>query len=79
MITLTKLNDIKFVLNDELIETIYENPDTTIHLQNGIYYIVKESMDEIIEMIVSFRRKYSLVDELKAGGQHSEPRVDEVE
>ena len=59
MVTLTKLNGTKFVLNDELIETIQENPDTTISLNNGIYYIVKESMQEVVDLIIEFRQKYS--------------------
>lgn len=59
MIILTKLNGIKFGLNDEYIETIYENPDTTIHLTNGVFYIVKESMQEVIDLIVKFRQTYS--------------------
>lgn len=57
MIVLTKLNDVKFALNCDLIETIQENPDTTIHLMNGTIYIVKESMAEVISMTKVFRRE----------------------
>lgn len=57
MIKLTKLNDVPFVLNCDLIETIQENPDTTIHLTNGSLYIVKESMDEVVEATVAFRQR----------------------
>lgn len=38
MIILTKLNGQKFALNNRLIETIQENPDTTIKLSNGNVY-----------------------------------------
>jgi flagellar protein FlbD len=51
MITLTKLNDQRFALNYHKIETIQENPDTTIKLSNGNTYIVKESLEEIVNMI----------------------------
>ncbi len=57
MITLTKLNGTEFVLNCDLIETIQENPDTTIRLSNGNVYIVKESADKIKELTVNFRRE----------------------
>lgn len=57
MITLTKLNGVPFSLNDELIETISENPDTTINMTTKNFYIVKESTEEVIDKIVEFRRK----------------------
>lgn len=57
MITLTKLNDVRFVLNCDMIETVQENPDTTIHMSNGNLYIVKESMREIVELTIAYRKK----------------------
>lgn len=56
MITLTKLNGTKFVLNCDLIETIQENPDTTIRLSNGNVYIVKEPSDMVVDLTAEFRR-----------------------
>ncbi|MCQ2464831.1 MAG: flagellar FlbD family protein [Oscillospiraceae bacterium] len=56
MITLTKLNGTKFVLNCDLIETIQENPDTTIRLNNGNVYIVKEPSDMIVSMTSEYRK-----------------------
>jgi flagellar protein FlbD len=57
MIILTKLNGIQFALNCDMIETISENPDTTIFLTNGNIHIVKESMQEVIEKTVEYRRR----------------------
>lgn len=57
MIILTKLNDVKFMLNCDLIETIQETPDTTIHLVNGTIYIVKESMAEVVAQTKQFKRE----------------------
>jgi len=57
MIELTKLNDAPFVLNDDLIETIEENPDTTIRLTSKNYIICKESMMEVVAKVIEFRRK----------------------
>lgn len=57
MIILTKLRGETFVLNSELIETITENPDTTILLTNGKRLLVKESKEEVVDKVVRFRRK----------------------
>jgi flagellar protein FlbD len=57
MIILTRLNGVTFALNCDLIETITENPDTTIHLINGNFHIVKESMVEIINQSIAYRRQ----------------------
>lgn len=57
MITLTKLNGTEFILNSSLIETIYENPDTTIHLTNGTIYIVKESKAEVVRRTLQYHRQ----------------------
>ena len=57
MIILTKLKGETFALNCDLIETISENPDTTILLMDGKLHIVQESMNEVIDKTVDYRRK----------------------
>lgn len=57
MITLTKLNGVTFLLNCELIETVFETPDTTIHLTNGNIYIVKETMNDVLLRSISYKRQ----------------------
>lgn len=57
MIELTKLRGGKFMLNCDMIEMVEENPDTTILLTNGRYLIVQESMLEITDKVIGFRRK----------------------
>ena len=57
MIVLTKLRGERFTLSCDLIETITENPDTTILLTNGSLHIVKEPMQEVIDKTVEFRRR----------------------
>jgi flagellar protein FlbD len=57
MIKLTRLkNPDRFVLNAELIETIEETPDTVITLTTGKKLIVEETMDEIVRMVIDYRR-----------------------
>lgn len=52
MIFLTKLDGTTFMLNEELIETVNETPDTVIVLENGHSFIVKESMRELYNLIL---------------------------
>ncbi len=56
MITVTRLNGQRFVINAELIRTVESNPDTTIKLINGDHYIVKEPMAEIVRLAVEYGR-----------------------
>lgn len=56
MITLTKLNGNRFVINAELIRTIEERPDTTISLTNGETMIVKEKMNEVVAKAIEYGR-----------------------
>lgn len=57
MIVLTRLNNKRFTLNTDLIRTIEENPDTTIGLTSGDHVLVRESMDEVIELAIDFYRR----------------------
>ena len=57
MIELTKLNDIKFSVNPELIEIVETTPDTVITLTTGRKLIVKESRQDIKNLVVSYKRK----------------------
>ena len=46
-----------FVLNAELIETVEETPDTVITLVNGKKFIVEESMDQIVRLVIRYRQQ----------------------
>lgn len=56
MIQLTKFQGKEFYVNSDLIEIIEETPDTMITLITGKKYTVQESVDEVLEKIVMFRR-----------------------
>lgn len=56
MISVTRLNGDRFVLNAELIRTVEENPDTIITLVNGDHIIVREDMDEVIRRVIDYGR-----------------------
>lgn len=56
MIILTKLGGKRIMLNEMRIESVIETPDTVITMENGNTFIVSESMDEIAEKCIEFRR-----------------------
>lgn len=56
MIFLTKLDGTSFMLNEDLIETVNETPDTVIVLENGHSFIVRESMNELQNLILENTR-----------------------
>jgi len=57
MIKLTRLNGKAFVVNAELVEILEETPDTVVTLNNGNRFVVLESVDEVIDQIVKYRKK----------------------
>ncbi len=56
MITLTRLNGKKMVVNADLIRVIEENPDTLITLTTGDHLIVQESMRDVVAKSVEYGR-----------------------
>ena len=56
MIEVTKLNDTKLLVNAELIETVEETPDTVISFVTGKKIIVKESRQEVKNLVILYRK-----------------------
>lgn len=57
MIEITKINDVKITINSDIIEIVEETPDTVITLTTGRKIIVKESRQEVTNLVISYRRK----------------------
>jgi len=57
MIKITKINDRELIINCDLIEFMEANPDTTITMTTGRKIIAKESIDDIIDKITSYKKK----------------------
>jgi flagellar protein FlbD len=57
MIEVTKLNDVKIIINADLIETIEATPDAVITLLNGKKIVVKESVDEVMTQAILYQQK----------------------
>jgi flagellar protein FlbD len=56
MVQLTRLNNQQLVVNSDLIKFVECSPDTVITLINGEKIVVRESVDQILQRIVEFRR-----------------------
>ncbi len=55
MICLTRLNDEEFIINCNQIERIETIPESNVIMVNGKHYVVKESVDEIIDRVIEFQ------------------------
>ncbi len=52
-IELTRLNDTKLLINPNSVEYVEETPDTVVHFRSGRKIIVKESRQEIQNLVKS--------------------------
>ena len=59
MIEITKLNGTRILINPDLIEVIESTPDTVISLTTGRKIIVKESRQEVNNLVKSYRKEIS--------------------
>jgi len=57
MIEVTGLNQKKFILNADHIEKLESVPETLIILTNGKKYLVKETLEDVMEKVIEYKRK----------------------
>ncbi|HSH95812.1 MAG: flagellar FlbD family protein [Candidatus Sericytochromatia bacterium] len=57
MITLTRLNDTSIVVNVDLIKFIEATPDTLLTLSTGDKLPVRESVEEVVNRVIEFKRQ----------------------
>jgi flagellar protein FlbD len=57
MIALRRLNNQPIMVNPDLIEFLEATPDTVVTLTSGNKLIVRDTMDEIRDRIVEFKRR----------------------
>ncbi len=57
MIDVTRMNDKTLTLNSDLIESVEGTPDTVITLTTGKKIIVKESRQEIKNLVKLYRKE----------------------
>ena len=56
MIEVTKINGVKVLINPDLMELVEETPDTVISFTTGRKIIVKESRQEVKNLVKSYRK-----------------------
>ena len=56
MIEVTKMNGQKVLINPNLIEVVEETPDTVISFSTGRKIIVKESRQEVKNLVLSYKK-----------------------
>jgi flagellar protein FlbD len=55
MITVRDLHGTEYLLNAEQIEKVEHNPDTQIVMLNGHRYYVKESIEEVLKLVIQYK------------------------
>ena len=58
MIRITRLNNTALIVNADMIEFLEATPDTIVTLTTGRKVVAKESVDEIVEMVVEYKRRF---------------------
>lgn len=63
MIVVTKMNQHVIAINSDQIEVVESTPDTVITLVNGHKYIVNDSVEEVINKVVEYKRRIFNISE----------------
>ncbi len=61
MVELTRLQNQKIVVNADLIEFVEATPDTVVTTTTGKKIIVRESVQQVIERVISYKQAIGLV------------------
>ncbi len=56
MIKLTLFNDSDVIVNADLIEFVERTPDTLVSLTTGKKLMVKESVEDVVNKVIYYRR-----------------------
>jgi flagellar protein FlbD len=62
MIAVTRLDGSPILLNEDLIETIEQTPDTVLSLVNGHKLMVRDDPAQLVQRVIDFRRVVSRSD-----------------
>lgn len=57
MIKVTRLNGSELYINADLIETVEATPDTVLTLTTDHKWVIKESPEELLELVVAYKRE----------------------
>jgi flagellar protein FlbD len=73
LVTVTKLNGKSIIVNADLVEFIEETPDCLISLTTGRKLMVRESVAEVMRLLLEYRRETRGAYPIPCGGQDYEP------
>jgi flagellar protein FlbD len=59
MIAITRLDGSPMLLNEDLIETIEQTPDTVLSLVNGHKLMVRDDPAQLVQRIIGFKQVVS--------------------
>ncbi len=59
MVTLTKIDGNQVTINADEIESVETLHDTVVSLKSGRKIIVRENQDDIISLVIAFRKRCS--------------------
>lgn len=59
MIAVTRLDGIPILLNEDLIQTIEQTPDTVLSLTTGDKLMVRDNPAQLVQRVIDFRRVVS--------------------
>ena len=76
MIRVTRLNGEGFALNPDLIERVEGHPDTVAFLVDGTKYVVRETVDEVLQEIREYRAGILATSYEMDRGEYRVPVVD---
>lgn len=57
LVRLSRFDGSEFYINADLIEIIEMTPDTVISLTNGRKFVVRQSADEVVSLVVDYKRR----------------------
>ena len=60
MIDVLRLDGKKYWVNPHMIESMESNPDLTLTMLSGKKIVVKNSPEDVIEKIISYRKKIGI-------------------
>ncbi len=78
MIRVTRLNGERFALNPDLIERVEGHPDTVAFLVDGTKYVVRESVDEVLQEIREYRAGILATSYEMDRGEYRSPQPENV-
>ena len=79
MIIVSRLNGERLAVNAEHIERVEETPDTVLTLLDGRKYLVRESLDDVIQRVIAYRAEVMRLSYVPADESPVEPPLRLVE